>query len=79
MECMLNTMYWLPYVWEGVLVPMVEEARCAPWTFWTYMEKSKSLVSTDVQNSDHLACNDSLHRPCSNWCVFEIFNYTFFS
>jgi hypothetical protein len=75
---MLIAMHWLPFVWEGILLPMVEEAGWAPWTFWTYMEKSKSLASTDVQNPDHPACN-SLHCPCSNWFVFEILYYTVFS
>jgi len=33
--CSVPCIGWLPYVWEGVLVPMVEEAGWAPWTFWT--------------------------------------------
>jgi hypothetical protein len=50
------------YPWERAPVPIVEEAGWETASFWTGVERRKSLAPTGVGIPDRHACSKSLYR-----------------
>ena len=53
-----------PNVLERVPVPNVQEAVWAPESFWSGVEKPKSLAHTEVQTPNPPTCGKSLYLLC---------------